>query len=161
MPYATFHIDTSKGKIVRQGLERLRRKLPLIGRQRLYDTARLMVKDLSPDNAPLPTYPINWDSLMQARMFMITGGFGEGIPHVRSGRRTKWKVVPVENGYRLVNSNPRAVHIYGNAYGLGQSNIHAGRWPLFRDVMDARLSRLPQKVEDAITMVARRDGIGD
>ena len=158
MTYVTFQVNPKNSKIVRQGLQDLSAETPKIGRKQLYDTSRSIVRRLQPSQAALPTWPINWDSLRQKIAFFHTDGFGGGIPHVRVGKRTKWMIIKTDTGYRVRNPSPRAVHVYGDAFGLQQSRIHVGRWPLFRNVADEELAKLPKQVQDALRIVARRKG---
>jgi hypothetical protein len=103
-------------------------------------------------------YPVPWDSNKQKKAFFASGGFGHGIPTVRTDRYISgWKVVQnTLQSYTVINSVRSAKYIGGLLSGLGQSRIHAGRWPLFRDAIDAVVYLLPKAVvENLRKFVAR------
>jgi hypothetical protein len=96
-------------------------------------------------------YPIQWDSEKQRRAYFATGGFGNGIPYERTGATEQaWENTAIANGYLVSNVGHKAVFVYGSASGIGQSRIHAGRWRLFRPVVDAVVARLPEKILQAL-----------
>ena len=96
-------------------------------------------------------YPIQWDSERQRRAFFATGGFGNGIPYERTGATEQaWENTAIANGYLVSNVGHKAVFVYGSASGIGQSRIHAGRWRIFRPVVNAIVARLPEKVIQAL-----------
>lgn len=142
--------------LVRQGLENLGAEVPQIGRRRIYNVL-LKIKSALHKPGDAPTYPIQWDSEKQRRAFFATDGFGRGIPARRTGRyQSGWNIAKLDNGYVIANSTSYGKYIAGSAYGTGQSRIHQGRWPLFRDVVEAELETLPEQVADEIDLVARR-----
>ncbi len=149
-----------KGEMVRMGLQNLADEIPKIGRLQIYRTAMDIRKGMQVKGSK-PTYPINWDSVRQMKAFFASDGFGGGIPHTRTDEYiTAWRVESIgDQGYRLVNTIGGAQYIGGNAYGQKQSRIHQGRWPLFRDVADAELVKLPENIEKEIKVVARRYGL--
>lgn len=145
-------------ELVRQGLEDIAREIPLIGRKRIYE-AMLRVKRKMATPAPKPKYPINWDSEKQRRAFFATDGFGRGIPTKRTGRYEKgWVIVRTGTGYRMENTSPAAGYIGGDYAGQGQSQIHAGRWPLFQPAIEAEIQKLPPDIESHIGYYARGKG---
>jgi len=154
--------------LVRKGLERLRRKWPLVSRQRMYDAAREIRRLMAVEGAP-PTYPIKWDSDRQRKAFFATDGFGRGIPTVRSGDTSKaWMVVPVpgspaSEGYDVGNPLAHAKYLYGTARSARTiSKVHGGsgspRWPVFYKVAQAVIAKLPKKVREALITIARHEG---
>lgn len=107
------------------------------------------------------TYPIHWDSPKQQRAYFATDGFGEGIPYRRKGEyQQAWKVREIAHGYELANRSGRALFIAGSASGEDispgkkQSNIHKGRWKLFRPTVDTEVSKLPDELIKRITIEA-------
>lgn len=147
-----------EAELVRKGLQDLGAEIPKVGRLQIYQTARRIQARMSKPGAK-PTYPIHWVSIRQRKAFFASQGFGGGIPHVRRGIEQSWAIEKLEDGYRVVNRKPGAKFVFGSAYGTDQSPIHAGRWPLFRDVAEEETEQLPEAVHENINMVARRDGL--
>lgn len=161
MTYLRVQVDTSKAKVVRQGLANLRKKFPLVGREEMFELSRRIRRRMAVP-APKPDYPINWDTLRQRKAFFATGGFGGGIPHKRKKRKGyphSFRVIKIKDGYKINNSYPGAVYIGGDERGLGQSRIHAGRWPLFRREFDKEVSKMPKRLQRSLRDAAERDGI--
>ena len=128
-------INVRNAEMVRKGLEDLTAEIPKIGRQTIYDA---MVRiQMSMKKYP-PTRP--------------------GQTYVRTYKlREGWVVVKREEmSYGINNQVPYTRYVVGDAYGMGQAWMHAGRWQIFRDVVDDEASRLPAEVERAISVVARR-----
>lgn len=86
--------------------------------------------------------------------------------YVRTGKRyAATKVEKVNNYTYRVVSNPRYKYgntgnpyVLGDADGLGQARIHAGRWNLLRDVMFLAFGRIVQKGEEYFRAVLERNG---
>ena len=135
-------IKVTGGELVRQGLQDLAAEIPQIGRLQIYRTEQAIAKRLKSywtNNNPmeLPSY---------TRTGKLAGGY---------------KITPLRDvGYTLSNSTPYTKHVVGDAYGLSQAWMHAkpGRHTLWRDVQDEEVDKLPQEIDDAITVVARRKG---
>ena len=145
-------------EIVRQGLQDLAAEIPKVGRLQIYQAALRAKTKLRLPGAK-PSYPIKWDSEKQRRAFFATDGFGAGIPTSRTDKLVNaWQIVKITDGYSLVNATPYTKYVQGNAYGVLGSGIHSGRWKKFRDIVDEEMEKLPQEIDDAITIVARRDG---
>lgn len=112
--------------------------------------------------APHPRYPIHWDSERQRRWW-----FANNVsPYVRTGNYERnWKVVQnpssqrARYGYSLVNDTPYAKYVGGNAYGYGQSQIHAGRWAVLAAVFSKFIGRLPQAVRESVMIFAEKSGL--
>lgn len=157
MTQLTIRVD---GRLVRTGLQNLDAEIPQIGRLQIYRTAMNIRKGMQV-RGPRPGYPIQWDSVKQQKAFFASKGFGGGIPHARTDFYIKsWRVERAGDiGYRLVNDSPGAKYIGGDAYGQGQSKIHRGRWPLFRDESDKEIQELPGNIAKEILVVARRNGL--
>jgi hypothetical protein len=157
MPQLTIRVH---GEVVRQGLQDLRAEIPQIGRLQLYYRA-IHIRSRMDQPAPRPAYPINWVSIKQRKAFFATKGFGRGIPSVRThAYERSWVVVRTDHGYRLENQSEGAKFIGGDAYGEGQSPIHAGRWPLFRAVAEQEIEGLDEDVQKEIRLAIRRHGFG-
>lgn len=104
-------------------------------------------------------YPVNWDSEKQRQAYFASDGFGEGIPYRRKNEHINaWVKRILENGFELSNSNKSSIFLYGRADGkdIGpgkkQSNIHKGRHPLFRPIVDEELQDLPQSILSRIRL---------
>ena len=165
MPWLSIKIDPP-AQIVAKRFERLRKAIPLIGRQRMYDAAVAIRKKMKETGKPV-TYPIQWDTERQRKAFFATKGtFDRGyngpskIPTKRTGEYTKaWKVIPVEDGYDIGNPLSHSKYIGGSVRSTKrQSRIHRGRWNLFKDVVDSTVKRLPKTVKRYLTQIARREG---
>lgn len=157
MPQLTVRVN---GQMVRQGLQNLAADIPQVGRLQIYRASQRVQKRMKQPGSK-PSYPIPWASEKQRRAFFATDGFGGGIPHSRTNAYVDaWKIERIgDTGYQVVNRTKAAKYVGGNAYGLGQSQIHAGRWPLFRDVAEDELKNLPEEVAKEIRIVARRSGL--
>lgn len=146
-------------RLVRQGLESLRREMPRIGRARMYYALQRAVHRLKQPGKK-PTYPIRWDSIRQRKAFFATDGFGGGIPHRRTGAYQKgYRIRALPQGHEVINTVPGAQFVGGTARGTRQSRIHQGRWPLLRNEVDKELSKLPNAVIDHLKVVARQKGL--
>jgi len=163
MPFLSLKI-VPPATLVQKRFERLRRKIPLISRQRIYDTA-VAIRKVMKEPGPAPTYPIKWDSIKQRKAFFASDGFGHGIPTKRTGEYQKnWKVIavqgsPADVGYDVGNPLAHSKYIGGTARSTKrQSNIHRGRWNLFRDAIDRFIGKLPKKVKESLQQIARQEG---
>ena len=148
------------GQMVRMGLQNLDAEIPKVGRLQIYNTVMAIRKGMQVKGTK-PNYPIDWASIKQKKAFYASDGFGGGIPHNRTDDYVNsWQVEGLGNmGYRLVNKSQGAQFIGGNAYGLRQARMFRGHWPLFRDVADQEVQKLPENVNKEIKVVARRNGL--
>ena len=121
-------------RIVRQGLQNLRTEVPKIGRMRMYEASERIMRKMQ-------KYPPTRVGQRYRRTYRL---------------RDSWTIRRLEKGNRIVNRAPYANYVVGNAYGTYQAWMHAGRWPLFRDVADAEIARLPKTIKENIVTVARR-----
>jgi hypothetical protein len=135
----TFGIKNAE--VVRKGLEDLEAEVPKISRRRIYDAMNRITRVMEAYPAERP-----------------------GQKYKRTGRLGfSWKVKRIDTGY-ILSSDARdpktnrryTTYVVGNAYGLSQAWMHRGRWPLFRDVVEAEVDRLPQQVADSVDLVSRR-----
>jgi hypothetical protein len=85
---------------------------------------------------------INWDSPLQEILYFNTGGFGHGIPYIRSGELAGgWTKESVEDGFVIRNTTEYASYVLGNLEGEGQSRIHQGRWTPLAEIIQNFLDR--------------------
>jgi hypothetical protein len=150
-------IESNVG-LVRQGLQDLSAEIPKIGRRKIYDAMNRITREME-------GYP----GERANQTYVRTGNLG-----------ASWKVERTEDGY-IVSNDARSAstvqrrtangirsyrnksagrrytrYVVGDAYGLGQAWMHKGRWPLFRDVVDKELDKMPDEVAEQIELVARR-----
>lgn len=157
MPWVSF--ETQGIQLVRKGLERLRRKVPLVSRQRIYD-AMVKIRRIMKEPGLPPTYPIHWDSTRQRKAFFATDGFGRGIPTRRTGAYQRaWQIIKTDNGYDVGNPLSHSIYLAGTARsGRRQSRIHRGRWPLFVNAINKVIGKLPRAVREGLKQTARQIG---
>lgn len=148
-----------EAQLVRKGLEDLAAETPKVGRQTIYDELWEARQELAAP-APKISYPVNWDSEKQMLAFFASNGFGKGIPYNSTGASSRaWKLSATAIGWKLYNTFQAAKYLFGDATGKGQSNIHKGRRPLFRMVMEQHLQNLPQKIQDNLRKLIKRVGL--
>ena len=160
MPFLSLKI-TPPSTLVAKRFERLRRKIPIVSRLRLYKAAVAIRHAMKQPGKP-PTYPIQWDTPKQRRAFFASDGFGRGIPTKQTGEYTKgWQVIKQVDGYDVGNPLAHSKYIGGSARSKRrQSKIHRGRWPLLVEVKDKVISKLPKAVKRVLKEIARREGFG-
>ena len=94
-----------------------------------------------------------------------------GQKYIRTGRRyaaTRIKAKAGNNAYSktyTLESNPRYPrggtgnpYTIGDAQGGGQARIHAGRWKLLADVMNAAIERIVERGAEYFRAVLERNG---
>lgn len=158
-PYLSIAVKKGAGKIVRSGLERLRTKIALISRKRLYENAKEIKAEMSVEGGDV-VRPIRWDSDKQRKAFFATDGFGGGIPTQRSGKTPAgWKIIKTDAGYDITNPLAHAKYLYGTARSKKKiSSIHKGTYPVFAEVWERIVAKLPKSVLKAIKTTARQEG---
>lgn len=136
--------------------------VPAAGLYGLNATAKRIQRRMKVPGKPI-TYPVNWDSVRQMIAYFASNGFGEGIPSRRKGRYEEgWQVRGIPNGVELGNRERSARFIGGLpsgndlSPGKKQSNIHKGRWPRLRPVVDEEVKQLPQDVIDRLRIEASK-----
>ena len=151
-------VKTVGSELVRKGLEDLDAEIPKISRRRIYNMM-LKVRGILRTPAPRPTYPINWDSNKQ-RIFVIAMlRAQDNLPYQRTDAMPRgWEIENTGTGYQIYNSNDAAVYVYGNYEGARQSNIHAGRQPVFQQTLEGEIEALPPDIEDNISYYGRSKG---
>lgn len=135
-------VQAKSARLVRQGLEDLEKQTPDIGRKRLYDLLKKAISERFQKYAPK----------RPRQKYQRTFKFKRGWRLRRKGN----------DGYTVENVARHKGKAYGrfvvgDAYGTGQASVHAGRWWVFRDVMEDVLKQLPIDTEKNIHMVARRN----
>ena len=152
------HINVKGDEQVINGLRKLGVQIiPLTHREIKKNLEELKKAVSKPGSRP--TYPINWDSEKQRRAFFATGGFGGGIPYVRTGRyENAWHIVRNASGYTLENPSDASIYISGDENARGQSRIHQGRWPLWALLVDQHLADTNKDAERAIQQEAHKLG---
>jgi hypothetical protein len=160
MPFLSIKI-IPPASIVARRFERLRKKIPLVSRQRLFDAAVAIRKKMKEPGRP-PVYPIQWDTVRQRKAFFASDGFGRGIPTRRTGDYLKaWQVIRREDGYDVGNPLSHSKYIGSTARSTRrQSRIHKGRWNLFKVVKDRVIKKLPKTVKRVLKEIARQEGFG-
>ena len=153
-------ISIKDAELVKRGLADLGAEIPRIGRQVFFGTAQRIQRRMK-KYPPTNKAKVNWDSEKQRRAYFATDGFGHGIPYTRSGGYARgFEIVKTDTGYRIENKQPGAVFVGGDAYGNRQSRIHKNRWPLFRDIAEQEIEKLPEEIQKNVAMVIRRRGFG-
>jgi len=135
-------IALKNAELVRKGLQDLAAEIPKIGRLQIYQTMQAIQRKMK----QYPPERIN-------QKYRRTGRLGYG-----------WEIVSQDKGYTIQNDTPYTKYVVGNAYGLEQAWMHIStdqgkRWNLLRDAVEDEVGKLPQAIEDEISMVARRSGL--
>ena len=130
-------IQINNADIVRRGLQDLSAEIPKVGRLQIYQAEQNIVRRMK-------EYPPPPSTSTYVRTYTLQSG---------------WTITPNTNGYTIRNNTSYTKYVVGNAYGLEQAWMHVGRWQLLRDVQEDEVSRLPEKIINEITLVARRIGL--
>ena len=139
MTQLTFRVGPG-AKIVRQGLQDLAVAVPKIGRRQVRNTLERIKKIMK-------VYPPERSGQLYARTFKLKRG---------------WKIQTAgPTGYTISNrarfrGRSYVKYVVGSATGTGQAWMHKGRWPLFRNVVDAEGAKLPFEIAKHIRIKARR-----
>lgn len=153
----TVKVDKS-AELVRKGLQDLRAEVPKIGKATIYSRLDIAKRELNKPAKKI-TYPVNWDTQEQKIAYFNSGGFGKGIPYVPTGKSRGWALEAKTRGWKLINKFAAAVYLFGSNLGERQSSIHKGRRPVFRDVVEKHVSKLPKTIQDNITVYIKRKGL--
>lgn len=136
---------SDKARIVRQGMQNLRREIPQIGAQKMYDA-------LSRAKARITRYP----AIPAGSTYQRSGTFGHGWQIIRltGGDRQGWRL----HGEARDRRGRDYTHwVSGSAYGTMQARVHAGRWVKVRDAVDDEVRKLPAAIREELAIVARRE----
>jgi hypothetical protein len=145
-----------------QKIRKVPQILDLVGRRTLGGAAAEIVRIMRRPVARRRGEKVDWDSPVQQKAYYASGGFGHGIPYEPTGgAEAAWQHQAISNGHMVSNVGHKAVFLYGTASGIGkgtqvtstgQSHIHAGRRRVFRVVVDAVVSRLPESIVQALKL---------
>lgn len=136
-------IITVEGQLVRMGLQNLAAQVPQVGRQQIYFT------------------------VLHIRTRMRQGYIQ--APATQSYKRSyalwrAWQIERAGEGYRIwadprtARGKPYAHYVVGDAEGQGQAWMHMGNWPVFREVVDEEVKKLPEEIEQRIEITAKSLG---
>ena len=139
MTQLTFRVGPG-AKIVRQGLQDLAVAVPKIGRRQVRNTLERIKKIMK-------VYPPERSGQLYTRTFKLKRG---------------WKIQTAgPTGYTISNrarfrGRSYVKYVVGSATGTMQAWMHKGRWPLFRNVVDAEGAKLPFEIARHIRIKARK-----
>lgn len=155
-------VKVEAGKVT-QSLTNIGEAAPRIVNADIEQAMDAAVGELQQPGDPI-TYPVHWDSERQRRAFFATDGFGRGIPTKRTGAYQEgWHVTKTGSGtaraYTVSNPVKYARYVGGAAYGK-QSNIHAGRWKVARDIIRAHAEAMLTKVRADVHNTVHSGGYG-
>ncbi|RMD64626.1 hypothetical protein D6833_04140 [Candidatus Parcubacteria bacterium] len=136
-------IRVENAKLVRQGLHNLRLKIPLIGRQRMYDIARKIVKRMQ-------RYPPPPVGSRYKRTFRLKRSW-----KIRRAGKTGYMIM---SDARDKRGRRYTRYVVGDARGAGQAWMHVGRWQVFRDVVEEEFAKAPKAIQRSIAMIKRAEG---
>ncbi len=140
MTQVTFRIDKRKAKIVRQGLQDLAADIPKIGRREVRNTLERILRVMK-------IYPPERAGQTYVRTFKLKRG---------------WKIQGAgATGYKLINrarfkGRSYVKFVVGDSTGAGQAWMHKGRWPIFANVVDKEVRKLPIEVHRALKLSGRK-----
>lgn len=152
-PFIDVHSDFS---VFRNGIRNLIVAIQNISKEELEPAANEIAVGMRVPGSPI-TYPVDWDSIKQKIYVIIKLREERNLPYKRTDEYIgAWQVVEIERGYRTMNASPGALYLSGGINGLYQSNIHKGRWPLFRSVFLPVVLRLRKRVTDSLRKAIKR-----
>lgn len=162
VPVVRFTLDKS-AKLVRKGLENLRKAIPLVGKSRMRAVAIDIRNRMRKPGKKRPVWTgkpyIHWKSRKQQKAFFASDGFGGGIPTRRKGvYERSYKVKSVHDGVDVGSELPWAHFVGGTARSKKQSPIHKGYWRIFLEQIDAAVKKLPKSVRDHLVQTAKQNG---
>lgn len=135
-------IQVRNAKLVANNLQNLRADVPRIAKRNIEGVVKRVVKQMQ--NYP-PTRP--------------------GQKYKRTYRfKNSWVITPMTTGYKVGNTASRrgvryADYVVGDAAGKNQAWMHVGRWLLFRDVLDYKMTKLPNTVENHLRLKSKELGL--
>lgn len=161
-PVVRFSLKNN-AKLVRKGLENLRKAMPLIGKTRMKELATGIRNEMRKPGKKRPRWTgkpyIQWQTQKQRKAFFASDGFGAGIPYRRKGvYERNWVVVSTTDGYDVGNKLPWARYIGGTAKSRRQQKMHKGYWRIFLDVVDKFVKKLPKSVKEHLVKTAKQQG---
>jgi hypothetical protein len=132
------------GELVRSGLQDLYAEHPKIGRRQIRTVLNRVARRMQ-------EYPPE----RPGQRYVRTGEFFYSW-NIRQAESDRYVI---ESNAQTPNGRRYSQYVVGDAYGLSQAWMHKGRWPLFRDVVEEEIDRLPDEVADQVILVARRKGL--
>lgn len=123
-------VTVVNGELVRQGLQDLEAAIPKIGRKVFWDKMNVIAESMR-KYPPPPVgsrYKRTYRLRKSVKILKLNNGYAVEIDPVQRGRHY-------------------AKYVIGNARGEEQAQIHAGRWHVFKNVVDYHLRRMPDDVE--------------
>lgn len=133
---------SKNAKLVRDGLKNLDADIPKVSRLELYNTMLKIQKELQKYPPPPP-------KSKYIRTFKLRAGWTV---------LTKGKS-PTRLGYSISNKVKYATLVMGDEFRNGQAWMHKGRWPLFKDVVEKMIDKLPTELNRNINLAARAKNI--
>jgi len=154
----SLHVQLGNKRLVAQALTRLIPDSEKAARLEFKETT-LNIRDAMAVPGKKVSYPINWDSEKQRRFVMWLLRSMNNLPYKRMGNYiAHWIQKTIRGGYEVANRLKFAGFIAGDIRGLRQSNIHKGRWPVFRKVFDKAYKLLPAQIRIGIKKAIRALG---
>ncbi len=147
-------------RLVRKGLQDLGAEIPKVGKLQIYQVMRRSKARLTKKGKRV-TYPVPWDNIRQKIKVILMLKAANNLPYRRKGDYQRgFKIIQIRDGYDLINENPNAEYIGGNARGKRQSRIFKGRYPIVREVVEEEAAKLPGAVVQHIKLVTKQKGLG-
>lgn len=123
-------------ELVRMGFQNLAAEVPKIGRKPIYSAAQAIVRR---------------EKIYPSR---------SGSTYKRTYRfRAGWIIEQYDLGYRIMNRVPYGHYVVGDAFGANQAWMHEGVWELFRDVSEEETAKLPQQIQEELSLAIRRNNL--
>lgn len=122
-------------ELVSMGFQNLQAEIPQIGRLQIYRTAQAIVRRLK-------VYPSRITAYIRTYVF-----------------RAGWNIDRYDLGYRISNRVPYGHYVVGDAFGAGQAWMHQGAWETFRNIADEEAEKLPEAIQDELTLAIRRNNL--
>jgi len=155
---------TVRGQLVSKKFEDFSNtELPKIGRGRIWGALEAARKKII---VYPPTFKGKFEFVSPKQRKYFFWALREGIikvPYERTGNYGRaWQVVKGnENTWRLVGNlsgggRDYLKYVGGNAYGKEQARIHQGRWRLVRATVDQEIRRLPDQIQQRVTIAGKK-----
>ncbi len=122
-------------ELVSRGFQNLEGEVKKIGKLPIYRTMQAILRQMKEYPSRVSTY---------IRTFRF---------------RNNWAIVEAMYGYRIQNRTDYGAYVVGDAFGNNQAWMHEGVWRLFRDVSDEEAEKLPEEVQEELTLAVRRAGL--
>lgn len=155
-------IEVRNAKLIRKGLQDLKREVPRIGRQDVYHSLWLVKKQVDKPIAPRDP-DVLFEYVSQKQAYRVLADWFEGkidIPYRRTGAYGRsWRILRHgQEGWRMFSTSPYAQFVAGGPMGEPQFRMHRDVWAHFRSELDYELNDLPITMRKHFATVAR--GLG-